>query len=672
MFSKNASKVALLIYATPFGIPEFEIALDPKINRTGEVWHINVDGLPEPFYYAYKLSGPNDPTKGLVFNEELELLDPYSTAFSSLETWNKRNNGERLLNCYQNGNFDWEGDKPINRDLKDTIIYELHVRGFTNHESSGTSHPGTYKGVIEKIGYLNQLGVTAVELLPVHEFDETDCRFQNPVTDEKLLNYWGYSSINFFAVKAAYASNGNGMQAGLEFKKMVKALHNAGIEVILDVVFNHTAEGGKDRPVYNFKGLENSVYYLLDDTCDYLNHSGCGNTLNCNHPVVRKMIIDSLRFFVIDMHVDGFRFDLASILSRDENGDVLPNPPLLELIAKDPILAKTKIIAEAWDASGLYQVGSFPASKRWAEWNDRYRDLIRRFCKGEAGLTAELATRIAGSEDLYKHSERNPFHSINFVTAHDGFTMMDLVSYKIKHNHENGEDNKDGIDENHSLNFGFEGATQDQAVLKQRFKQIRNMATLLMLSQGTPMILSGDEFGNSQKGNNNAWCQDNAISWLDWDLAGSNADLLFFWQKLIAFRKCHSSLRRDRFFTGEVNPVSGLPDISWHNTSVKDPEFNKWTRSLAFMIDGMEGDQIIDDTLYVILNFNELDTDFELPFQHTAVPWRLVLNTADPQSFIEGREVELETHQISLEVEAFSIVVLKRPTVARDASLITS
>ena len=671
VFSKNASKVTLLIYNTPVDIPQFEIVLDHKINRTGDVWHISLDGLPETFYYSYKLSGPNDPAKGLVFNEELELLDPYSTAFSSLETWNKRNNGEKLLNCYQNGSFDWEGDKPINRDLKDTIIYELHVRGFTRHNSSGVVHPGTYKGVIEKIGYLKQLGITAVELLPVHEFDETDCRYENPTTGQKLVNFWGYSSLNFFAVKAAYASNGNGLQAAYEFKEMVKALHNADIEVILDVVFNHTAEGGRDRPVYNFKGLENSVYYLLDEACDYLNHSGCGNTLNCNHPVVRKMIIDSLRFFVTEMHIDGFRFDLASILSRDENGDVMPNPPLLELIAKDPILAKTKIIAEAWDASGLYQVGSFPASKRWAEWNDRYRDLIRRFCKGESGLTAELATRIAGSEDLYKHSERNPFHSINFVTAHDGFTMMDLVSYKEKHNHENGEDNKDGVDGNHSLNFGIEGATQDPVIMNQRFKQIRNMATLLMLSQGTPMILSGDEFGNSQNGNNNAWCQDNSISWLDWGLTHSNADLLSFWRKLIAFRKQHRSLRRDRFFTGKVNPFSGLHDISWHNTSVADPGFNQWNRSLAFMIDGMEGDHIADDTLYVILNFNELDSEFELPFQHIASPWKLVLNTADPRSFIEDREIELESHQISLKVEAFSIVVLKRSTVAKDPFPIT-
>jgi glycogen operon protein len=404
---------------------------------------------------------------------------------------------------------------------------------------------------------------------------------------------------------------------------------------------------------------------LLDENYDYLNHSGCGNTLNCNHPVVRKMIIDSLRFFVIEMHVDGFRFDLASILSRDENGDVMPNPPLLELIAKDPILAKTKIIAEAWDASGLYQVGSFPASKRWAEWNDRYRDLVRRFCKGEAGLTAELATRIAGSEDLYKHSDRNPFHSINFVTAHDGFTMMDLVSYKQKHNQENGEDNKDGVDVNHSLNFGIEGNTHDPTVLKQRFKQIRNMATLLMLSQGTPMVLSGDEFGNSQNGNNNAWCQDNLISWLDWKLSEKNSDLLVFWQKLIAFRKKHASLRRDRFFTGKKNRISGLRDISWHNTCVADPEFNKMTRSLAFLVHGMDGDTIIDDTLYVILNFNELDTEFEIPFQKSVIPWNMVLNTARPKDFINDRIVELEPHQGSVRVLAFSIVILTRQTLAR-------
>lgn len=660
VFSKNATRVSLLIYTDHSDVPMTTVVFDAHINKTGDVWHILLKGLKEPFRYSYKVSGPWEPKLGHIFDDQLELLDPYARSISGLELWKRKDQNSKLLNFYEFVDYDWEGDKPLNRKLKDTIIYELHVRGFTRHESSKVEHPGTYRGIVDKIDYLKQLGITAVELLPVHEFDENDCKFTNPITGQKLVNYWGYSSLNFFAVKSGYAFEPWGLKAITEFRNMVKELHKAGIEVILDVVFNHTAEGGRDRPTFCFKGLENTVYYLLDTDSDYLNHSGCGNTLNCNHPVVRKMIIDSIQYFVVEMHIDGFRFDLASILSRDEKGHVMPNPPLLELIAKEPILAKTKIIAEAWDASGLYQVGSFPASKRWAEWNDRYRDLIRRFCKGESGLSAELATRISGSEDLYRHSDRNPFHSINFVTAHDGFTMMDLVSYAEKHNQENGEDNRDGSTGNHSLNFGVEGATTDLKITQKRLKQIRNMATLLMISQGTPMLLSGDEFGNSQRGNNNAWCQDNPVSWLDWNLVSTNRGLVNFWQKLIAFRQKHPSLRRDQFFTGAKNLRTGLADISWHNSKAFEPDFGKATRSLAFMINGMEDNKVIDDIIYVALNFNEGEMTFELPI-HSGSPWRLVLNTSEPANFIQDRVQQLSPGQKTLTINAFSIWLLTKP-----------
>lgn len=659
IFSKNAVQVWLQIYLEPIGDPVFIVELDANLHKTGDIWHLQLKNLPELFYYSYRMSGPNCLKKGHQFQDRLELVDPYAENISSLGKWNDRDNREKQLGYFIENNFNWEGDRPINRPLDETIIYELHVRGFSRHPSSGAEQMGTYKGIIEKIEHLKELGITAIELLPVHEFDETDCRYVNPTTNSDLLNYWGYSSINFFALKSAYASSKRPGAAVLEFKEMVKALHKAGIEVILDVVFNHTAEGDRTCSVINFKGIENSVYYLLDETGDYRNYSGCGNTMNCNHPVVRKMILDSLHYFVINLHVDGFRFDLASILTRDEDGNVMPDPPLLEAIAKDPILSKTKIIAEAWDASGLYQVGSFPASKRWAEWNGRYRDLIRRFSRGDTGLIGELATRISGSEDLYKHSERNPFHSINFVTAHDGFSMMDLVSYNQKHNLENGENGEDGCSENFSYNFGIEGETSDISINSRRFQQIRNLATLLMISQGTPMVLAGDEFGNTQKGNNNAWCQDNEISWLNWTLLQQNRELFDFWKALIKFRKQHEGLRRDRFFTGEKNEISGLPDISWHNERLFEPDFSSSKRTLAFLIDGMIGEQEIDDTLYIAMNFDEVAKSFEVPARKTGNEWIQVLDTADPLDFIQNNQKPPDIINGRVSVTPFSIRILR-------------
>jgi glycogen operon protein len=661
IFSQNAGGITLLLYPDSIEDPPIRVEFDPLTNRTGNIWHIRVSGLPNRFLYTYHVDGPYDLKSGFIFDGSRALIDPYTRIIAGLERWGSGDVERREIAAgFEDTAYDWNGDRPLNLPFSDTIIYELHVRGFTRHHSSNVNHPGTFLGLVEKIEYLKQLGITAVELLPVHEFDENDCSYVNPNSGEKLRNYWGYSSINFFTVKASYASKNAFGEAINEFRDMVKAFHQAGIEVILDVVFNHTAEKDRNGWVINFKGLENGVYYTLDESGDYRNYSGCGNTLNCNHPVVREMILDSLRFWVIEAHVDGFRFDLASILSRDEMGNVLQKPPLIDAIAKDAVLAKTKIIAEAWDAAGLYQVGSFSASGRWAEWNDKYRDLVRRFSAGEPGLIAELATRLSGSEDLYKQSGRAPYHSINYVTAHDGFCMMDLVSYHRKHNLENGEENRDGKDDNLSMNFGVEGATTVVTVNKKRQQQIRNMATILMLSQGTPMILAGDEFGRTQKGNNNAWCQDNEVSWINWDLLDDNHQLFLFWRKLIHFRKSNPALRRNVFFTGEINETSTIKDITWFDKNASQADFNSQSRLLAFLIDGMEGDRIVGPSIYSAFNFEEYTVDFVLPTLSSPKRWQVLLSTSTPDDFINDQVQYLPTNQTSVQVAPFSITVLTR------------
>ncbi|OGG97329.1 MAG: hypothetical protein A2508_06280, partial [Candidatus Lambdaproteobacteria bacterium RIFOXYD12_FULL_49_8] len=607
LFSDQASLLDLLIFDQT-GALLSRFSLDPLRHRTGSIWHIEISGLPEVFNYSYQVKGVSGPLQS--FDPDQELLDPYAKGISGFEYWGKRT-GLPMRGMWAKRDFDWEGDRPLGRPLKDSVIYELHVRGFT--QAAEVENPGTFRGVIERIPYLKDLGVTAVELMPIHEFDEFDCPFLDPVTKTRHKNYWGYSSINFFSIKSAYASDKSPMGDVAEFKAMVKALHNAGIEVILDVVFNHTAEGGEQGRVINFKGLSANSYYMLDANGHYANYSGCGNTFNCNHPVVKRMILDSLQYFVAELHVDGFRFDLASIMSRNEKGEVLAEPPVLESIAKDPLLSNTKIIAEAWDAAGLYQVGSFPASGRWAEWNGRFRDTVRCFAKGDKGLTAELATRLAGSEDLYKHSQRNPYHSINFITSHDGFTLMDLVSYQNRHNLANGEEGRDGEQHNLSFNFGVEGPSEAPRILQLRHRQIRNFATLLFISQGTPMFPMGDEIGKTQGGNNNPWCQDNATSWLDWSLAEKNAELLAFYKALIRFRKAHPHLHKRNFFTGRTNLSSHLPDISWHAQRAWEPEFDHGNNKLALLIDGYQGPIKKDQLIYAALNFEPEPKHFEIP-----------------------------------------------------------
>ena len=531
----------------------------------------------------------------------------------------------------------------------------MHVRGFTRHDSASVTHPGTFRGIIEKIPYLLKLGITAIELLPVTEFDEADNYRKNPLTGEALHNFWGYHPISFFAPKAAYAVE---MTAGAqirEFKEMVKALHAAGIEVILDMVFNHTGEGNEEGRTLSFRGLDNSVYYIVDPQSGaYANYSGCGNTVNCNHPVVRDLIIDALCYWVTEMHVDGFRFDLASILGRGSDGEVLTNPPLLERIAGNPVLANTKLIAEAWDAAGLYQVGTFPNFGRWAEWNGKFRDDIRRFIRGDKGMTPILATRLAGSSDLYQKDGRAPYHSINFITSHDGFTLADLVSYNTKHNEANGEYGADGDNHNLSFNHGVEGPSDDPAICALRAQQMRNFTTLLILAHGVPMLLAGDEMGRSQKGNNNTWCQDNNLGWLNWADLEQNHELFEFFCNLIAFRK-HHALLRPRHFEGEE---SGERRLAWHGTRLGNVDWSEKSRSLGMHLQGRSDEAEI----YLITHAGKMAANFALPTSDKPAPWRRFLDTALPagrSSCKPGEELEI-TDQKSYRVQGRSVVVLVR------------
>jgi len=560
VYSRSATKLRILLYDAVADLAAAEtIELEPARDRWGDIWSVFVPGLAAGTLYHVQADGPFEPERGQRFDGRARLIDPYAKALA----------GEfaiaadgRLVppKCVVvDDAFDWQGDRHLRRGLSDTVIYEMHVRGFTASPTSGVEHPGTYLGVIEKIPYLKSLGVTAVELMPVHEFAAA-----MPTADGVVRsNYWGYDPLAFFAPHRGYAADTAPGAQVREFKEMVRALHAAGIEVILDVVFNHTAEGNHLGPTLSFKGLENRVYYMLGDGgATYRNYTGCGNTINGNHPIVRELIFLCLRNWVHNYHVDGFRFDLASVLSRDRNGDLQPNPPVVEVITEDPALADTKIIAEAWDAAGAYQVGSF-ARMRWAEWNGRYRDDVRRFWRGDAAQTGHLATRLAGSSDLYAEHGRQPCHSINFVTSHDGFTLSDLVSYREKHNEANGEGNRDGDNNSFSDNNGVEGPSADPGIEATRSRQIRNLLATLLLSQGVPMLLAGDECRRTQRGNNNAWCQDNDVSWIDWSLVDSNAALVRFVRELIRFRLGNPTLRRRSFLVGGPTESGALPDVAW-------------------------------------------------------------------------------------------------------------
>jgi glycogen operon protein len=680
LLCRHGTSVHLVLYPLDGAELLAEFPLDPRTHRTGDHWHIAVKGLPAAFRYGWRVDGPRGV--GDRFNSSLILLDPAATSISGDTVRTRSVNGEppastapvvakrarrkkaggptppNRLSVFLRRPYDWREEVPPLVPLEDSVIYELHVRGFTVHPSSGVSRPGTFAGLTEKIPYLKKLGITAVELLPVHEFDEDNCPFTNPLTGEKLLDFWGYNSIAFNAPKAAYAWSGREHGQVTEFRDMVRAFHKAGIEVILDVVFNHTGEGNYRGRTYSFRGLDNRVYYLLDAEGNYLNFTGCGNTVNCNHPLVRDLILTCLRYWVAEMHVDGLRFDLASILGRNQDGKVMMEPPVVEMIAEDGVLRDTKLIAEPWDAGGLYQVGKFPYGGRWSEWNGRYRDDVRSFWRGDPGIAGALATRFTGSSDLYQASGRLPIHSINFVMCHDGFTLRDLVSYDKKHNEANGENNRDGMDSNLSWNCGIEGPSKDPEIERLRRRQARNLLTTLLLSQGVPMLVAGDEFLRTQGGNNNAWCQDNAVSWVDWSLAETNADFLRFTQLLIALRRRHSALRRRAFFDSAKD--NERPDIVWHGVTPGKPDFSRTSRALAFSLDGTQTGREKDCDFYVACSAWREPLNFMIPVAPNGRPWRRVIDTAllSPQDIVAEEDGPVVPKGAAYGVAPHSMIVL--------------
>lgn len=634
LFSESASAVELLLFDAHDDVAPLQvISLDPECHRTFHFWHVYVKGARPGIHYVYRVDGPSEVGAGHRFDKEKALLDPYARGLTDT-VWVRVDAcrpGDNLATSLRGvvidpDTYDWEGDRSPHTPMRDSIIYEMHVKGFTCSKTSGVKHPGTFLGVIEKIPYLKELGVTAVELLPVFQYDAKEV-LREMDDGRTLLNYWGYSTAAFFAPHGGYCVNPEQGNQLTEFRDMVKALHKAGIEVILDVVYNHTNEGNHQGPTFSFRGIDNRLYYHLvqGNLQYYMDYSGCGNTLNCNHPVVEKFITESLEFWVKEMHVDGFRFDEGSILSRGEDGAPMPHAPVLWNIELMDSFADIKLIAEAWDAAGLYQIGSFPGY-RWAEWNGRYRDTIRGFLKGDAGLVGEVAARISGSADIYQRSGRGAENSINFVTCHDGFTLNDLVSYAQKHNAANGEENRDGINDNLSWNWGAEGATDDPEILRFRKQLMKNAAALLLLSQGVPMILGGDEMGRTQQGNNNAYCQDNEISWFDWRLLEENQDLFLFFKQMIALRKQCTSLRRGTDFGKRVNP-NGFCEIEWHGCMLHAPGWNNPAcRVSAFTLASFVEDE---PDLHVMFNMDSAPLTFEVPKLNKG-QWKRFADTALP------------------------------------------
>ncbi len=660
VFSKNSHKLELLLFEDKDATKaSLTIILDPKVNRTGFYWHVFVPGLKAGQIYGFRAHGPYKPKQGHRFDHEKLLLDPYSKLVVTPKNYSRKRaklRGDNIDASMKSvvvdpSKYDWEGDQHPRHPFSKTIIYEVHVAGFTKNPNSGLSAKtrGTYAGFIEKIPYLKELGITAVELLPVFQYDLQD-------TPTGLDNYWGYSPISFFAPHREYSSNKHILAPMDEFRDMVKALHKADIEVILDVVYNHTAEGGDKGPTNCFKGIENRAYYIMGDKQSrYLNFSGTGNTLNANHSVVRRLIMDSLRYWVSEMHVDGFRFDLASILSRDESGEPIKNPPILWGIESDPVLAGTKLIAEAWDAGGLYQVGSF-IGDRWKEWNGKFRDDVRRFIKGSRPSVSKFSTRLLASPDLYEGHGHHPERSINFVTCHDGFTLNDLVSYNHKHNEANRENNRDGTNQNYSWNCGVEGPTDDTEIEKLRLRQIKNFMVITLISFGTPMILMGDEVRRTQHGNNNTYCQDNELGWFDWDLVQKNTELLRFVRLLISMR-----LKKD--FGEDVNmPLAEFLQskrIQWHGVKLDHPDWKSNSHSIAFTVWGHKNIFV----LHIMINSFSEDLKFELPDVDGGIDkkWRRLIDTyeespADINRYVDSPEVETDNYL----VKTRSIVILIR------------
>ena len=639
----HAARVSLMLFEGEPDRPTSITDLDPKANRTGHVWHVLITEVTFGFRYAYRVVDQN----GQVWPG---LLDPYANAIAGRENWGHVADGVPVRTAYIDiPDFDWGESQPPKTPWCETVIYELHVRSYTAADKSTTAMPGTYAALKEKIPYLESLGVTAVELLPIFEFEEDEGARIDPQSGEPLLNTWGYHPLSFVAPKASYAANTALGGASTELKELVKAMHEAGIEVILDVVFNHTGEAEPGRPTYSWRGLDESTYYMRDSASGrYLDFTGCGNTVNCNHPVTADLIIESLRRWVADYRIDGFRFDLASVLCRGLDGSVLDASPLLDRITKDSVLADTKLIAEPWDATGFYQVGHFPGQGRFAEWNDRFRDDVRRYVRGDPGFTGALASRLAGSQDIFCQPHSDPWQSINFVACHDGFTLLDLVSYSHKHNMRNGEQGRDGTDANWSWNCGEEGETDDQAVMALRQRQMRNLLALTLLSSGTPMLLAGDEFGRTQQGNNNAYCQDNELSWVNWDQSDEQASLLRFSRELIQFRREHPELRRTCFKASEDQPV-----IRWHGVLLNRPDWAYHSHTLAMEVQARETKMLL------IANSFWEPLRFELPTP-MGKGWRRVVDTSlkSPVDFVRVQEALTLEGEASYQAQPRSVVML--------------
>jgi isoamylase len=659
-FSRSATAVELLLFDGPASAEPFQlIQLDPRAHKTFFFWHVLVEDLPDGICYGWRMDGPNATAEtGTRFDRDKLLLDPWCRSVDD-RLWDRAaacrpgsNLAQAMRSQLVRDSYDWEGDLHLHVPLTEAVIYEMHVGGFTRHPSADTPHPGTFRAVIEKIPYLQDLGITHVELLPVMAFDVQDVPPNTAALG--LENFWGYSTHSFFAPHPHYACEPAGARD--EFRDMVKALHRAGIGVILDVVYNHTAEGGADGPVISFKGMGNEVFYHLDfaDKSRYRDYTGCGNTVNCNHPMVTRYLIASLHYWAHDMHVDGFRFDLASAMARGEDGEPEHHAPVLWSIELSPELGRAHIIAEAWDAAGLYQVGDFPGF-RWAEWNGHYRDVMRAFVRGDPGLIQHVATRLAGSSDLYEARGRLPANSINFITCHDGFTLHDLVAYNEKHNEANGEDNRDGHNHNLSWNCGVEGPTDDHEINALRRRQAKNLVAMLLLSQGVPMLLAGDEILRSKQGNNNTYCQNNELSWIDWRLVDDNRDMLDFTRAMIAFRKRHPTLRRRRFLTGKPERAGAPPDISWHGVELDEPGWDDGDcRTLAFMLAGLNDGE---PHLHVMLNMSEDALDFALP-PLDGRRWQRAVDTDEhPSVWCPEQQHALSTARCR--VGARSVVVLE-------------
>lgn len=643
--SKYATEVTLCLLDNSFN-EVLSLPLNPHIHKTGHVWHVQVDGLELPLLFGWRINGPAYPFKKNKFVPERILLDPFSRGTSSGINWGHQENP--LLGVVLPLNsFEWEGDTPLNLPLNELIIYEMHVRSFTQHSSSKVKHPGKYLGIIEKIPYLLDLGVTAVELMPVYEFDECHNPFNNPETGKRLLDIWGYSPLSFFAPMRRYASGSKIGSEIREFKEMVKALHRAGIEVILDVVYNHTGEGGEMELPISFRGIDYPAYYILDSNLHPLDFSGCGNTFNCNYPLAKELIIESLRYWVTEMHVDGFRFDLASALNRGRHGKPLATSPLVEAISQDPILGHTKMIAEPWDAVGMYQVGAFyPQEDRWSEWNGKYRDSIRSFINCLGTSKGEFAGKISGSQDLYGHG-RSPLSSINYVTSHDGFSLRDLVTYSQKNNILNGENNRDGSNDNYSWNCGEEGPVENEAIQSLRLRQRRNFIATLLISQGIPMLFMGDEYGHTKKGNNNTYSQDNEFNWFLWDKLVEEKSFFRFVKEMIAFRKRNACLRQTKFLTDK--------EISWHGTQ---PMFQDWDSAdtvLAFTLYDHEEQK----HLYIGYNMRDHKTELTLPSPPENFSWFRILDTSLPSPNEICGEYQQQCEKNIYKMQDHSMIIIK-------------